>query len=112
MARRDSGNDVVRPLPVLPQVLGHNVASHGEAHADDLCARVPLDQVLYHAVVVGGVAVGKHARRSERHALEGPDMIQHGDAVPVDLGEVDNTADVDGLARVADPGGDRQGVVI
>ena len=95
LAHRDPGHHIGGLDPGLPQVLGHQVAAHAEAHADDGGGGEPPDHVLDHGGVVGGVTVHEDPGASDGDGGEGPHVVDYTHAVAIELGVIHHSPEGD-----------------
>lgn len=71
-----------------------------------------FEDVGDHQVIISSVAIVEDSRGRDGQGLEGANVVEDSHAEPLQLSVIDDSADVDGLAGVADAGADGQGDIM
>ena len=71
-----------------------------------------FEDVGDHQVVISSVAIVEDSRGRDGQGLEGANVVEDSHAEPLQLSVIDDSADVDGLAGVANAGADGQGDIM
>ena len=71
-----------------------------------------FEDVGDHQVIISSVAIVEDSRGRDGLVLEGANVVEDSHAEPLQLSVIDDSADVDGLAGVANAGADGQGDIM
>lgn len=71
-----------------------------------------FEDVGDHQVIISSVAIVEDSRGRDGQGLEGANVVEDSHAEPLQLSVIDDSADVDGLAGVANAGADGQGDIM